>query len=80
LGGVPTDKKSFIMASRLKSLIKDEFKLTFDIDDLLAQVGITDIEKGKLDYEKFVKMIAMQPRQPVAKVDNNDPFARLGLA
>ena len=46
LGGVPTDKKSFIMAAKLKTMIKDEFKLTFDIDDLLAQVGVTDSESA----------------------------------
>ncbi len=49
--------------------------------DLCAQVGVVDGEKtGKVDFEKFTKLIALQPRQPVAKADPSDPFAKLGLA
>ncbi len=44
-------------------------------------MGVVDGEKtGKVDFEKFTKLIALQPRQPVAKADPSDPFAKLGLA
>lgn len=55
LGGNP-DKTGEIDTRRLKDIIKSQFEMTIDIDNLIKDVDEDD--SGKIDYYEFVKLLS----------------------
>mmetsp|Transcript_21626 Transcript_21626/g.48196 ORF Transcript_21626/g.48196 Transcript_21626/m.48196 type:complete len:101 (-) Transcript_21626:162-464(-) len=56
LGGESTDPESFINKERLIKIIRDEFRMTIDIEKLIDEID--EDGSGKIEYEEFKKLLS----------------------